>query len=258
MKKLITFLPLVFTMITQAQTTLEKTSEQFKNKEFVWNVNNNGHKVGQFWPIHGLNLVTKDTDPQSFNGTTDITTIQRNLAAVATAPDGMTGGSVGNYQLQGKCLSHGRSCGDGFVYQYGVVCVSSNGYSIRFTHASDDDFDSLYNKCKNNNATLFFLPSVYRNGAYLSSEKTIDKVLVRRETPSGEQIGVVLFDQMITYNRARGIILGLDRASKSKTTHVYVLDGGGIWGQSSKETNGITQTIGTRDPKSVTNYLVFY
>lgn len=75
---------------------------------------------------------------------------------------------------------------------------------------------------------------------------------------AGEQIGVVLFDGMVTCNRARDIILGLDRQGKSKTAHIYVLDEESTWGQSCKETNGKLEVIGTRDPRAVTNYLVFY
>lgn len=242
-----------------AQTKLQQTQEKFKNNEFVWEVLADDKRVGEFWPIHSLNLVTKDTDPQSFTATKDLRTLQTSLGAVATAPDGMTGGSIGAYKLQGKCLSHGRPCGDGFMYQYGIVCVSPNGYSIQFTHANEiRNFDSLYSKYRTNGATLFFLPSIYRNGNSLPSLKTVDKVLVRRETPLGEQIGVILFDQLTTYDRVREIILGLDRQGKSKTTHIYVLDGGKSWGQSCRETNGTFHLLGTRDPTVVTNYLVFY
>ena len=242
-----------------AQTSFQKTAEKFKNSEFVWNVVSSGQKVGEFWPVHGLNLVTKTTDPNAFNGSTDIATIQKSMGGVATAPDGMTGGSVGAYQMQGRCLSHGRPCGDGFLYQYGIVLVSSTGFQIQFTHKNEiTNFDSLYSSLQSSRSSLFFLPSIYRNGSFLPSEKTIDKVLIRRETPDGDQIGVIVFSQMVTCNRAREIVLGLDRPGASKTTHIYVLDGGGIWGQSCKETNGQARAVGTRDANSVTNYLVFY
>ena len=258
MKKLIVFVLVCIASGALAQTSFQQTAEKFKNGEFVWNVVNNNQKVGQFWPIHGINLVTNTTDPIAF-GDTDIATIQKNLGGVATAPDGMTGGSIGAYQMQGRCLSHGRPCGDNFLYQYGIIEVSSTGYQIKFTHKDEiTDFDAEYNNLKSSNASLFFLPSIYRNGKYLPSQKTIDKVLIRRETPTGDQIGVIIFDHAVTYDNAREIVLGLDRPGASKTTHIYVLDGGGIWGQSCKETNGLTTVLGTRDAKSVTNYLVFY
>lgn len=239
-------------------TELKQTTEMFQNKEFVWNVQFLGQKVGEFWPIHGLNLVTKDADPQFFDGTTDISTIQAKLRGVATAPDGMTGGSFGSYQLQGKCLSKGRPCGDGYVYQYGVVCVSKTGFSFKFTHANEGDFNALYEKTKADSGTLFFLPSIFREGRVLQSIKEVDKVLVRRNTPTGEQIGIIIFDGLATYDLAREIVLGLDRDGKSQTTHIYVLDGGESWGQSCKEINGVPVLVGTRNPNVVTNYLVLY
>lgn len=252
-------LPLFLALHALAQTSLKPTGEQFKNGEIVWEVQSNGQRVGEFWPVHGLNLVTKDTDPSAFGGT-DIREIQKSLRGVATAPDGMTAGSHGSYQLQGKCLSHGKPCGDGFVYEYGIVSVSPNGSVIEFTHRNEvGNFDSFYEKRKSAGATIFFLPSVFRNGAYLSSQKEIEKVFIRRNTPNGKtQIGVVIFDELVTYDHAREIITGLDRKGKSETTHIYVLDGGPSWGQSCKEVNGDAKVVGTRNPNVVTNYLVFY
>ncbi len=245
-----------------AQTKFRKTTEQFKNHEFVWEVmKNDTERVGEFWPIHALNLVTKKTDPEVFAG--DISNLQKKLGSVATTPDGMTGGSFGTYEMQGKALSHGRPCGDGFVYDYGIVLVSMNGYKIMFTHTREFPvFDSLYTMAKEAEATLFFLPSLYRNGLYVSSNKKVDKVLIRRQTfvkgKFDEQVGVVLFDSPTTYDDARTTILGLDRQDKSKTTHIYVLDGGSAWGQSCKEVNDTTKVVGNRNPDVVTNYLVFY
>jgi hypothetical protein len=68
---------------------------------------------------------------------------------------------------------------------------------------------------------------------------------------------------MMSYTDAIKVVTGLDRTNQqgsviSKTTHIYVLDGGSTWGQSCKEVNGITQLVGTRNPMVVTNYLVFY
>ncbi|MES2930925.1 MAG: hypothetical protein V4665_04040 [Patescibacteria group bacterium] len=259
MKKTIFFAVIFFiATLVQGQTSLQKTSEQFRNGKSVWDLLSDDEKIGEFWPINGLNLVTKETDPDIFSHP-DITAIQASLRGIATAPDGMTAGSLGSYRMEGKSLSHGRPCGDGFVYQYGIVCVSPNGYSIQFTHANEvKNFDSLYAHYQQIGATLFFLPSIFRNGNFLSSEKMIDKVLVRRTTYDGEQIGVILFDQPTTCNKAREIILGLDRPGRSQTTHIYVLDGGPAWGQACKETNGTVTVLGTRDPRVVTNYLVFY
>ena len=59
-------------------------------------------------------------------------------------------------------------------------------------------------------------------------------------------------------DRILEIVLGLDRQGKSRTTHIYILDGGPTWGQWSKEVNGKIEVEGTRDPSVVSNYLVFY
>lgn len=258
MKKLTLIAMLYCTSTVFAQTQFTQTNERFKNGQFVYALLNNNIHVGEFWPISGLDLVTRQTDPNAFTGS--IEEIQKKLGGVATAPDGMTGGSFGAYQLQGRCLKNGIPCGDGFEYDYGLILVSPNGYKISFRHKRDfDNFDSLYNALQDSKSSLFFLPSIYRNGSYLRSQKTIDKVFVRRETYAGEQIGVILFDTMVTYDEARMLILGLDRPNgASKTTHIYVLDGGSSWGQSCKEVNNSIQVIGTRDASVITNYLVFY
>jgi hypothetical protein len=244
-----------------APTYFARTNEKFKNGEFVYNLEDeSGKRIGEFWPIKGLNLITKETHPEAFEGS--IEEIQKKLGdknIVATAPDGMTGGSLGAYQMEGKSLANGVPCGDGEVKNYGIVTVE-NGFKINFTHKQEhlNDFDSFYESIKDKKGTLFFLPSIYRNGKFISSENKIDKVLIRRSVPDGEQIGAVFFDQMITYNEARQAILGLNRDGKSETTHVYVLDGGGQWGQSAKEVSGKVVVKGTRDDDVVTNYLVFY
>lgn len=246
------------------KTQLIPTSEKFKNGELVYELRNeNSERVGEFWPIRGINLVTKETDPEVFSG--DLRDIHKRLGGVATAPDGMTGGSLGSYKMEGKSLSNGRECGDGQIKDYGIVIVKK-GFDITFTHKKEheNDFDSLYDSVKNEKGTLFFLPSVYRNGKYLNSNNEIDKVLVRRNvprapgTPKGEQMGVVIFDKMLSYNKAREAILGLDRTGQSETTHIYVLDGGQAWGQCVKEVNNEIKPIGNRNPEVVTNYLVFY
>lgn len=256
MKTITTAFACLFAVISFAQTQFIKTLQQFKNKEYVYQVNHNGQTVGEFWPIRGMNLVTKQTDPQIFNGT-PIEKIQEKLQGIATAPDGMTSGSAG-MPMQGKSLSNGRPCGDDTVYNYGIVVVE-NGFKINFTHKSEiANFDSYYNNVKQSGGTLFFLPSLFRNGKFLSSQKMVDKVLVRRETYSGIQIGVIIFNDLITYDEAREIVLGLDRPNASKTTHIYMLDGGSTWGQSCKEVNGRTDILGTRNSSVVSNYLVFY
>ncbi len=250
-------------------TEFKKTSEMFPNKEFVWGVESEGKRVGEFWPIHGINLVTKETDPELFEG--EIADIQKELRGSATAPDGMTTGSVGSYEMQGKSLTKGIECGDGVVYNYGIVVVE-NGFNISFTHNKEiPNFDEYYENAKEEKKTLFFLPSIYRNGNFLASQNVIDKILIRRDVPDSKdptkkkaQIGVILFDTLTTYDRAREIVLGLDREDQntnqsiSKTTHIYVLDGGPKWGQAIKEVNGKVETKGTRDKEVITNYLVFY
>lgn len=243
---------------------MTKTAQKFKNGECVWVVTHDSIKVGEFWPVTtSINLVTKTTDPQLFDPALSLSKVQEMLGGVAMAPDGMTTGSVGTWNLEGKCLSNGRPCGDGSPRNYGVVVVLSN--RITFTHFSEiADFDAYYEGIKKANGTLFFLPSILRNGSYKQSSHTVDKVLIRRDTPGGPQIGVIVFDHLVTYDEAREIACGLDRTSPrtgnqiSKTTHIYALDGGPNWGQSCKEVNGNTELVGTRNPAVVSNYLVFY
>lgn len=257
MKKYFLFFGLLITVGVYAQSVkLSPTSEIFKNKELVYSLEVNNQRVGEFWPVKGMNLVTKETDPTVFTG--NLVVLQEKLRAVATAPDGMTKASVGGYIMQGKSLSNGRPCGDGIVYDYGIIIVEK-GFNITFTHKKEiNNFDSLYNVLITRKATMFFLPSILRNGKYLLSLNTIEKVLVRRNTYAGEKVGVMLFDYPVTYDKAREIILGLDRAGKSETTHIYVLDGGPTWGQSSKEVNGNIVTIGTSNPTVITNAIVLY
>ena len=246
------------TMQAQKKTHFDSTNQKFKNGQIVWHVVSDGDTVGQFWPVNGINIVTTDTDPQFFEENISLESIQRNLRGIATAPDGMTSASIGA-QMEGKCLSHGKPCGDGFIYDYGIIVVSPNGFHIDFTHKREfKNFDSSYNQYQKIGASLFFLPSVYRNGSFILSEKLLEKVFIKRDTPNGEQIGVIIFDNLITYNQAREIVLGLDRKGKSKTTHIYMLDGGSTYGQACKEINGQYITIGTRQPQVNSNYLVFY
>lgn len=239
-------------------TEFKDTGEKLGNRQSIYSLEANHQRVGEFWPITTLNLVTRDTDPQAFQG--DIADIQHKLKGVATTPDGMSAGSYGGYKMEGKCLANGVPCGDGMVRDYGIVALEHNGGTPIFTHAREVvDFDSFYNGIQKNNGTLFFLPSIYREGKFINSNNPIDKALIRRSTPAGDQIGVVIFDNLITYNQAREIILGLDRPGKSETQNIYMLDGGSTWGQCIKEDlNGNVTTIGTRDPAAVTNYLVFY
>jgi hypothetical protein len=249
-----------------------KTNEQFLNREFVYQVvcssdTAKDDTIGEFWPIHGLNLVTNQTDSLYFAEHASISDIQGKLRGVATAPDGMTSGSQGKFLMEGRSLANGKPCGDGTEKDYGVVVVDrGNGgmiSEITFTHKREHNMDSLYRAVQARRGTLFYLPSVYRNGSGLYSSNIIDKVLVRREVPGGVQIGVIIFNRMVTYVQAIEAITGLDRTTSSgkvisKTTHIYVLDGGPNYGQSCKEVNGSVQLVGTRNATVVTNYLVFY
>lgn len=244
------------------------TNQQFKNGELVYSVEYMGNPVGEFWPIYGMNLVTRQTDSFYFAPGTGIADIQSALRGIATAPDGMTTGSQGMYQMEGKALSNGRPCGDGVARDYGIMVVD-RGFAITFTHAREhNNTDSLYDAVRARKGTLFYLPSIYRNGRALNSSTQVDKVLIRRTVPkttanpTGEQIGVIIFNRMVTYTEAIKMITGLDRTEQgavvSQTTHIYVLDGGPSWGQSCKEVNGQVQLVGTRNTTVVTNYLVFY
>lgn len=241
----------LFALTTNAQTKFKPTSETFKNGELVYSVVvHDTEYVGQFWPIHTVSLVTKQTDKDLFEE--DIAKLRQQVQGVAISPDGMTGDLL----MQGKALSQGRPCGDGIVYDYGIVYTTSGGNMV-FTHKREQqNFDSLYTAVQNTKNSLFFLPSIFRNGKSLASDKTVEKVFVRRETYAGTQIGVIIFDHLTSYTDAKNIVLGLDRQG-SKTTHIYILDGGPTWGQSCKQVNGQTVVIGTRNADVVTNYLVF-
>lgn len=241
---------------TTMRTHFEKTAEKFANGEYVYALKNEANeRLGEFWPVRDIQLVTKQLNPELF--TQDLADMHKTFVAMGTAPDGMTTGPLGARIMQGKSLSNGEPCGDGVMYNYGIVAVE--GSSIVFTHTQEhaNDFDTFYDEVKNKKGTMFFLPSIFREGKYISSQNVVDKVLVRRDTPDGTQVGVVLFDTLISYDKARQEILGLDRSNKSATTHIYMLDGGGTWGQSSKEVNGQVKKMGTRDLNEVTNYLVF-
>lgn len=259
MKKIllsVIFFSVFFGVLAQHQTYLVKTDQKFENEEFVYDVVYLDERVGEFWPVYMLNFVTRQTDPLLFIYPLD--SLQKKLKGIAMAPDGMTSGSIGTYVMEGKALSHGRECGDGFVYNYGIIIIDSTGRDIVFTHKAEiQDFDALYKEKKISKSSLLFLPSIYRNGKYLSSTNTIEKVLIRRDTYAGVRIGIVIFDHPISYDDVRQIILGLDR-DKSSTTHIYVLDGGSTWGQCSKKVNDEIINLGTRDISKVTNYLVAY
>ena len=248
---------LLFFSVSFGQTEFEKTDQQFKNGEYVWNLIYDKTKVAEFWPVHEMKFITKQTDPELFKLSLD--SLQKNLGGIAVAPASMTAKTVDGYIMEGKSLTRGQSCGDGIVYNYGVVTISQSGGRIKFTHKKTiKNFDEFYENQKTLAGSLMFLPSIYRNGIYLSSTNRIEKVLIRRWTYDGVQIGVIIFDYPQTYDDIRKIILGLDRDGKSLTTHIYVLDGGPVWGQYSKEVNNKTIVVGTRDINCVTNYLIFY
>lgn len=240
--------------IVAAQTSVEPTSQKMKNGEVVYTLSYNSEVVGQFLPIHQVKLVTKTTDPKLFEKS--ISQLQRDAEGTVTTPDGMTQNNNGQYIMQGKGLSNGKPCGDGIIYDYGIVY--SVGKKITFTHKREQpDFERLYQTVQRKKGSLAFLPVIYRNGKSLSSNNTVDKVLVRRETYDGVQVGVIIFSRMVTYNEAKDIVLGMNRDNASTTTHIYVLDGGSTWGQSCKEVNGKMVVLGTRNKDKVTNYFVF-
>lgn len=260
MKKIIflTALILLTLNIFSQGTKFIPTQEKFSNGELVYQVVHHGGKVGEFWPIKSVKLITNETNPDYFKSSLSIETILEDFKGVAVVPGGMTGQNSGAYQMLGRNLSQGKICGDRYPYRYGIICFNENGDSILFTHKDEiNNFDSLYNLYKRRNGNILFLPSIFRNGNYLSSEKVVDKVLVRRDTPAGPQIGVIIFDNLVTYNQVREIILGLDRPGMSKTTHIYMLDGGPLWGQSCRETE-TPKVFGSRNPDVVTNYLIIY
>lgn len=274
MKKLfISFLVLASYVCTAQHTEFVKTDQKFRNGEYVYNVVTDGKKVGEFWPIQRMSLETRETlGSDSLLNQQPLPALLIQCNGVAAVPGSMSTDVSGTYQMEGKSLSGGIPCGDDYVYEYGIVIVSKDRRCSNFTHSLEktmQNFDSVYASYQQKGSTLFFLPSIFRNGIYRSKKTKVDKVLIRRWVPntdtlsSGEQIGVILFDKPTTYDNVRTTVVGLDRnytdgTVRSKTTHIYVLDGGDRWGQSVKKVNGKVVTIGTREPGVNTNYLVIF
>ncbi len=254
-------------------TVLKKTNEQFENGEHVYSVEYQGGRVGEFWPIKLMHLVTKTTNPAIFQqGLTDVVT---ELEGAGMLPDGMTKAAQG-YKLQGRAISRGRETGDGTLPDYGLVIMDARGRVVKFTHkreySSEADLQTELDNVKKTGGSAFFAPSMLRRdpgtGKILKLENNtmIDKVLIRRDTVSGPQIGAVVFDKLTSYAEAIAICQGMDRLGKSETTHVFVLDGGPSWGASVKRTHNAADSsspftateLGTRDPNVVTNYLMLF
>jgi len=268
-QKFISFIiTLFFSLSSFSQTSeLTKTDEFFKNGKMVYNINYRGQNIGEFWPVSGMQLVTNQTHPELFQRNVDMKIMHQRLGSLADAPDGMTSASTG--VTEGRCLAQGIECGTGEFKNYGIIIVE-DGFKITFTHKQElaGNFDAVYNFHKRNGNTVFFLPSIKRTDLtgkvhMMANSTTVGRLLVRRETPDGPQIGMIVLDQLITYADAIALMDGLDRyynngQPKSWTTHIYYLDGGDQFGQCAKEVNGTVKTVGKRIPGLNSNYIACY
>lgn len=120
---------------TITHSEFKDTGKKLGNGNSIYSIEANKSRVGEFWPIRTLSLVSRDIDPQAFQG--DIKDIQNKLKGVATTPDGMSAGSYGYFQMEGKCLANGIPCGDGQVKDYGIVAIEHKGETPKFTHTRE-------------------------------------------------------------------------------------------------------------------------
>jgi hypothetical protein len=270
---LLTALPFLGMSQGKHRTQLKDSKLKFKNKESVWYVVYHGDTVGEFWPVWNVNLITNQTDPQLFSPNKKLEDIHRSLRSAAITPDGMTKGSTPAL-MEGKSLANGIPVGDGVVYDYGIIITHKNKTDgLVFTHKREiRDFQNQYDKIKNNGGTMFFLPSIMRNGnVHPSTTKKVDRVLINRITPDkdsrplkGRQQGVIVFYDDHTYPEVVDIVTGLDRkyrngSTRSETRHIYVLDGGPSYGAVAREElDGTVTVIGTRTSGLNTNYLAWF
>jgi hypothetical protein len=254
-------------------TYLRESGYEFENHQQAWYVVHKGDTVGEFIPVWNVNLVTNQTEPHLFTKRMTMKMLHDSLKyGVAITPDGMTAASM-PLRMEGKALANGVPCGDGKVYNYGIIIAHTKKVGLTFTHKKEiPDFQNQYDKVKRSKGTLFFLPAIYNKGSMNPSTKsTVDRILVNRITPRvsndvlpGKQQGVIVFYKRYSYPKVMEIVFGLDRkykngSTKSSTKHVYVLDGGPNYGAVVKKNiNGNVDVIGTRNSGVNSCYIVCY
>ena len=234
----------------------QNSKEIFPNGEKNLFLEYKGEIVGEFSPIKkGIKILnSKNTNLKE-----DLETI------LSKYPDasGIIPGALTdiNFVSEGINVSNGEIFGNEEFKNYGII-YTENG-KINFTHSTYFNNDknnfkqTLLKKVINEKENLLFLPSIYREGNLNSNKGVgVQHCLVRRITPSGEQIGVVKFKKNISYQEATDIVKGLDRAGKSETTHIYYLDAG-AWSENVKRVNGDLIKTGERNINKVTNYIIF-
>jgi len=263
MKKFILTVIFAFTcsLVISAQTRFFKTQTQFENKEYVYNISHNGKIVGEWWPVTALDFFSKKSSPEFFNHSLEELLLNAKINALV--PDGMTSSVGTGYQIEGQYLIDGVRYNQGNKFpEYGMVILEDFGRSITFAHRndySDGGIETLFRYYQGNKSvSILFLPVVRRWDKVLQSSSPVHRALVRRETHSGEQLGIVVLDVPISYIDLLKLFQGLER-SGATTTHIYYLDGGTTWGQvGRKSKDGNTAIFGSRDRSVVTNYLISY
>jgi len=270
MRKLLTIILVISTALnsfSQKHKTEFKPSDfKFENGKLMYYVVYKGDTVGEFWDVYDAKMVTNQTHPEFFRGNMSMEDMHKRVKGMAITPDGMTTGST-PVLMQGKSLADGIPVGDGIPRDYGIIVA---GRGLTFTHYNEiPDFDNQYDKIKKNKGTMFFLPVVYNKGKTIpNSIGRVDRVLINRLTPSnnsvplaGKQQGIIIFYEKYSYPKVIDIVLGLNRnykdgSVKSRTKHIFVLDGGPNYGAVSKRNaSGKVVVTGTRDPGVNTNYL---
>jgi len=143
---------------------------------------------------------------------------------------------------------------------YGIAYSKPPENLVKFTHAQEiKDWDAFFEDIKKVGGSLCFLPSLYRNGTTKQSNRSVDKVLIERDTPDGKQVGVVMFNELTPYPEVVAVLRGLDRPGLSETRRILALDGGPTWGKAAVATDsGAVQVRGTSDPDVITNLLIFF
>ncbi len=259
MKKSIILALLVLPIMLFGQTKFVPTSDVLTGtSEMVYDVNYGKSKIGEFIPVKTLEFITNQTDRDLFNGT-NLKEVLAKTKGVAIVPGTMTN-KTGT--TEGSALSKGRTCGDGTLQDWGILIIE-NG-EIEFTHSRElgSNFNPRYREVMLSGGDLIQMISIYRWSEKdqeikkSTSSKPVSKLLVRRETYAGVQIGVVILSRALQAKDAVKVLQGMDRNGASKTTHAFVLDGLGDYDQYAKSVNGQTIVLGHRDPNKVTNYFV--
>ncbi|HMQ11465.1 MAG TPA: hypothetical protein PKC21_00135 [Oligoflexia bacterium] len=249
---------------------LKKTEQQFKNGTFIHEIIKGEEIMGEWWPVNAIDLVTKESHPDLF-AKGDLETIINDFGGIAVAPDGMTSGASPG-KLEGKALIDGVLYdGDHTDPQYGIVLLEENGTKITFTHKDEvleafDDMDAFFAEYEGNeNATIFYTPSIKRGDKELNNDTMIHRALVRRVNADDEQeVAMAILKKPIKNKEMIALMNGLNTKDDegkilTQTTHIYYTDGGNNYGQAARlDADAKVTLVGERNPDLVTNYLVLY